>query len=93
MTMHTPDAFKVAASPPRRNTMSRHAKDRHKRIARMLGYALTANDPRTWGGLSIVIAARLTPLEAASIAFAALRALTPAEQELVFEAAQAEVAE
>lgn len=89
MTMHTSDAFKVAASPPRRNAMSRHAKDRHKRIARMVGYCLAADDPVTWGGLSTVITVRLTPLEAASLAFAALRALTPAEQELVFEAAQA----
>lgn len=70
------------------NAMSRHAKDRHKRVARMVGYALTAGDPATWGGLSSVVAIRLTPLEIASLAFAALRALEPHEREAVHNAAQ-----
>lgn len=74
------------------NAMSRHAQDRHKRVARMLGYCLTADDPRTWGGLSNVITVRLTPLEIASLAFAALRALEPAERQMVHAAAQWEVA-
>lgn len=69
------------------NAMSRHAKVRHKRVARMLGYALTAGDPVAWGGLSVVIGVRLTPVEVASIAFAALRALEPAEREAVYTAA------
>lgn len=75
-------------SKARANAMSRYAKARHKRVARMVGYCLTAGDPQTWGGLSAVITVRLTPLEVASLAFAALRALEPAERELVLSAAQ-----
>lgn len=81
-----------ACFPPARpvrgaSTMARHAKDRHKRVARMVGYCLNADDPVTWGGLSTVITVRLTPLEIASFAFAALQSLEPAEREAAFDAA------
>ena len=37
-----------SAIRPSRSAMSLHAKDRHKRAARIVGYALTADDPAIW---------------------------------------------
>ena len=73
---------------PGPSAMSQFAKDGHKRVCRMLGYALTLNDPITWQQTSAVLAHRLTSMELASVAFAALSALEPDTREAVFEAAQ-----
>lgn len=40
--------------------LSRFMQDRHKRMSRMLGYALTLNNPDTWLAFGLVAAARLT---------------------------------
>jgi hypothetical protein len=71
-----------------RNAISKYAADRHKRAARMLGYALTIGQPDTWHGLGFVWGERLTTAELASIAFVALRALDPDDREQTFRAAQ-----
>lgn len=73
--------------PPSRSAMYLYAKDRHKRAARMLGYALTADVPDLWDGLAVVLSARLTETEIASIAFAALSALDPPSRVMTFNAA------
>ncbi|MES2665413.1 MAG: hypothetical protein V4712_04885 [Pseudomonadota bacterium] len=67
--------------------MQLYAHDRHKRAARMLGFALTAGTPDLWHGTITVWTARLTTAELASIAYAALRALEPADREMTFNAA------
>jgi hypothetical protein len=78
---------------PRRNAMSMYAKDRHKRAARMLGYALTLGDAPTWVQAGAVWQLRLTEEELASVAFAALQALEPDTRLAVFGAAHWEGAQ
>ena len=68
--------------------MSRYALDRHKRAARAVGYALTADDPVIWNGVGAVLAVRLTDLELARLAYLALAALDSDAPEAVFVAAQ-----
>ncbi|TKA98556.1 hypothetical protein FAZ78_00425 [Cereibacter changlensis] len=68
--------------------MAAFAKDRHKRACRMLGYALTLDDPGTWGQTTLILSHRLTGMELVSLAFAAMRALEPDAREAVFTAAQ-----
>ena len=68
--------------------MSLYAKDRHKRAAKMLGFALTADTPDLWHGTAAVWAKRLTTAELASLAYAALLGLEPDDREAVFGAAQ-----
>ncbi len=63
------------------------AQDRHKRAARMLGFALTANDPETWTQATAVFAHRLGSGELMMLAYSALRALDAAERQQVFSAA------
>ena len=71
----------------RRNAMSMYAQDRHKRAARMVGFALTADDPAIWEQTAAILGHRLTIKETASLAFAALRALEPEARESVIDAA------
>ncbi len=78
---------------PRVNAMSKHAQDRHKRAARMLGFALTLGDAPTWVQAGAVWQLRLTELELASIAFAALQGLEPDTRLAVFGAAHWEGAQ
>jgi hypothetical protein len=59
----------------RRNSMSLYAKDGHKRVATMLGYALTLGTEDAWWGLVPVLTARLTEAERVSLAFMALNSL------------------
>ncbi|WP_370049322.1 MULTISPECIES: hypothetical protein [Salipiger] len=59
----------------RRSTMSLYAKGAHKRVARMLGFALTLGDEAGWHGFHTVLKARLTREERAALAFAALKSL------------------
>lgn len=68
--------------------LSKFAKDRHKRACRMVGYALTADDPAIWHQTAAILAHRLSTRELASVAYAALRALDPEAREMVFGAAQ-----
>lgn len=67
--------------------MARHAKDRHKRAAKALGFALTLDDPRGWSEAGVILGLRLTRKELASLAFATLRALDAEAREMVFDAA------
>ena len=71
-----------------RNAMSLYAKDRHKRVCRMLGYALTLDEPDIWQAMGMVFLKRLTGLEIASIAYLALDLMTPQDRELVLEAVE-----
>ena len=68
--------------------MSLYAKDRHKRVCRMLGYALTLDEPDIWQAMGMVFLKRLTGLEIASIAYLALDLMTPQDRELVLEAVE-----
>jgi len=65
-----------------------HMPDRHKRAARMLACALVSDDPVVWNWTAAVWSHRLTSMELAGVAFAALRALDPETREMVFDAAQ-----
>jgi hypothetical protein len=67
--------------------MSLYAKDRHKRAARIVGYALTADDPAIWVQTAALLGHRLSTMELASLAYAAMRALDPEVREMVFKAA------
>ena len=78
----TPEGYRK----PGRSAMSLYAKDRHKRAAKVLAYALT--DPDTWAAAGAVWAVRLTTNELASVAYAALSALEPESREAVYDAAQ-----
>jgi hypothetical protein len=71
----------------RRSAMSLFAKDGHKRACKMLGYALTLNDPAIWGDTAAIFALRLSPPERAALAYTALRTLEPEAREAVFDAA------
>jgi len=59
--------------------VSSFAKDRHKRVARMVGYCLTLNDdhPSTWHDCAAILNQRFTQAELMGLAFAAMRALAP----------------
>jgi len=71
---------KKTASFRRSNThksaMSLYAKDRHKKVAKGLGFALTLGDESAWHGLTIILMARLNETERASLAFATLNSLS-----------------
>lgn len=55
--------------------MSTLQKPDHQRVAKSVGYALTLGDEAAWHGLTIVMLARLTELERAALAYAALNSL------------------
>jgi hypothetical protein len=55
--------------------MSKYAKDAHKRIARLVGYALTLDQVDVWWMLSTLMRAHLTVTERASLALMALKSL------------------
>jgi hypothetical protein len=46
--VHSIGIVKEDYRKPGRSAMSLYAKDSHKRVCRMLGYALTLDDPVTW---------------------------------------------
>lgn len=73
---------------PRRSPMSLYGKDSHKRVCRMVGYALTLDDAEAWRQTSAILAHHLTSLELASVAWAALSAMEPEAREAVYDAAQ-----
>ncbi|NRB17235.1 MAG: hypothetical protein HRU33_06555 [Rhodobacteraceae bacterium] len=59
-----------------KSAMSLYAKDRHKKVAKGLGFALTLGDESAWHGLTIILMARLSEAERASLAFATLNSLS-----------------
>ena len=67
--------------------MSRYAKARHKKAAKVLGYAVTLDTPDAWHSASVLWGIHLTPEEAACAASAALMATTPGYAQEVAEAA------
>jgi len=71
---------KKTASFRRNNTpksaMSLYAKDRHKKAAKGLGFALTLGTESAWHSLTIILMARLTEAERAALAFATLNSLS-----------------
>ena len=80
----TPEGYRK----PGRSAMSLYAKDRHKRAAKMLAYALTLDDPVAWNQTAAILGHRLTTNELASVAYVALSALEPESREAVYDAAQ-----
>ncbi|WP_139211416.1 hypothetical protein [Marinovum algicola] len=62
-------------------------KPAHKRMSRLIGYCLTLGGSDAWSNFSDVAAARLTRQERVSLAFAALRSLTPSDAEATASAA------
>lgn len=58
-----------------RSEMSKYAKDNHKRIARLVGYALTLDQVDAWWMLSALMRAHLTVTERTSLTFMALKSL------------------
>ena len=66
--------------------MSLYAKPAHKRMARMLGFALTLGDGITWRSFAAVAFARLTREERVALAWAALWALDEDDAVAVVEA-------
>ena len=91
MNAVTPIISTTTAIQPK-SAMAAYAKDDYKRVCRMLGYALTLNDPLIWHQASGIFAYRLTSMELASVAFSVLSALDPETREAVFDAAQLGVA-
>lgn len=76
------------ATPKRvRGAMSKWAKDRHKKVARAIGFALTLGTESAWHGITIVLMARLSDEERAALAFAALMSLSDEHAAAVAEAA------
>jgi hypothetical protein len=55
--------------------LKKHTRDRYKRVARMLGYALVGANPGDWHTLSVVLSVRLTPKERIALAWAGPRSL------------------
>ena len=76
--------LRIAFDPDWQKGMNREAKiafyrrkPRHKAAARVLGYAVTLNSAEAWCAAATVWHVRLTPQEAAGMAWAALKALEP----------------
>lgn len=65
------------------NRFSRLIAPAHKRVARMVGYCLTAPDESSMWQLSAILSARLKPRERAFLAVAILTALEDDEYEHV----------
>ena len=78
---------KVAETNRKASTLSKFMKPDHKRMSRVMGYALTIGDADAWSGFATVAMAKATVAERAGLAWAALRALdTPEQVEQVVEA-------
>lgn len=71
----------------KRSAMSLYVNPAHKRASRVLGFALTLDNPASWYAASSVWQARLTPQETAVMAVAALNATeSELEQSIAEEA-------
>lgn len=69
----------------RHSIISKSIEGRHKRAARILGYALITGDRATWNVASAVWSARLDASERQALATAALLSLDPADAYVVAE--------
>ncbi|WIY23738.1 hypothetical protein [Parasedimentitalea psychrophila] len=67
--------------------MSLYAKDRHKKTAKGLGFALTLGTESAWHSLTITLMARLTEAERAALAFATLNSLSESHAYMTASAA------
>jgi hypothetical protein len=79
------DPSQIAPKAGRKsNILAKHIKHSHKRISRMLDYALTLGGAKAWSGFTIAALSRLTAEERAALAWAALNAMdTPEQAEMV----------
>ncbi len=68
---------------------AKYVKPEHKRMSRMLGFALTENCPHGWRSFADVAATRMTLEERGSLAFAALHSMSSASAEMTAAAALA----
>lgn len=68
-------------------TIWRGAKPGHRRFTVAALALLVADEPRLWAGLPLVLRARLTESERASLAWGALRALPDEARQMVYAAA------
>ena len=66
-----------AVNSKRRSILGRFIKTKHKRLSKVLGYALTLGPGTGWQAFSAIAAAYLSDQEKVSLAFAALSALDP----------------
>ena len=57
-----------------------------KSVARCVGYAAWLDEPDSWLGLPVVLAARLEPQQRAALAYAALRSLSDDHAAMVCDA-------
>jgi len=77
----------VLSNGKKRSSLAQIIKPEHKRMSRVIGYALTVGGADAWQGVGTVAAARMTIEERTAWAWAALRSLdTPAQAEQVAEA-------
>lgn len=67
-------------------SISKQIPDHIKRVSRSLGYFLWIGTPDDLYGLSVVLRARLTPRQRASLAFASLQSL---DHDLAYQTAEA----
>lgn len=69
-------SFPTENTPKRQsNAMSLYAKPAHKAVARSIGYALTTGDAQGWAAHTAVLLLRLSDVERAALAYAALQSL------------------
>ncbi|MEP5732008.1 MAG: hypothetical protein ABJL67_21830 [Sulfitobacter sp.] len=66
-----------AVNSKRRSILAHFIKSKHKRLSKVLGYALTLASGTGWQTFSAIAAAYLSDQEKVSLAFAALSALDP----------------
>ena len=77
-----------AMAPPPRVKPGQSIQDRHKRAARMLGFALAADMPDTWQDFAAVMAKRLTVRERGAVTLMMATTLPDDEFELVLHKAR-----
>jgi hypothetical protein len=65
----------ISKAPKQRSAMSQFGKAAHKKVARSVGYALTLGTSAAWHGLTVILISRLTEVERAGLAYAALNSL------------------
>lgn len=81
MSKHEPNAF----NNPTSKFMSKYARQRHKKAARMLGFALTLDSSYGWHAFRYSIGVQLSDHERAALALMALGSLTEEHSFAVFE--------
>lgn len=91
-TGETPPIDKAGKKPRSSNRNSseifgKYVKPAHKRMSRMLGFALAESSPHGWRSFADVAAARLSLEERGSLAFAALHSMSSTSAEMTAAAA------